>query len=75
MDIADIMIHVHADLSAEQREKIEETVGACEGVVSVHFSPQHAHEMTVAYDPETINAQMILARVRQWDAVATMVGL
>jgi cell division protein FtsX len=75
MDIADIMIHLHPDLSVEQRANIEEEVAACEGVVSVHFSPQHAHEMTVAYDPETIDSQTILAQVRQWDAAATMVGL
>lgn len=75
MDIVDIMIHVHPDLSAEQRAKIENEVGACEGIVSVHFSPQHAHEMTVAYDPEVINSQTILKQVRQWDAAATMAGL
>jgi len=75
MDIADIMIHVHPDLSAEQRAKIEDAIGACEGVISVHFSPQHAHEMTVAYDPEVINSQTILKQVRQWDAAATMAGL
>lgn len=75
MNIADIMIHVHPDLSAEQRAKIEDAVGACKGVVSVHFSPQHAHEMTVAYDPEAINSQTILELVRQWDAAATMAGL
>jgi len=75
MNIADVMIHVHPDLSAEQRKTIEEKVSACNGVVSVHFSPQHAHEMTVAYDPEVINSQTILEQIRQWDTAATMIGL
>lgn len=75
MDIADIMIHVHTDLSAEQRAKIEEAVSACDGVVSVHFSPEHTHELTVAYDPEAINSKTILEQVRQWDKEAMMAGL
>ncbi len=75
MDIADILIHVHPDLLAEQRAKVEEAVAACGGVVSVHFSPGHAHELMVAYDPEAINSTTILKQVRQADAVATMVGL
>ena len=75
MDIVDIMIHVHPDLSAEQRAKVEETVGACDGVVSVHFSPEHTHELTVAYNPEAMNSTTILEQVRQWDKDAMMVGL
>ena len=39
MDIVDIMFHIHPDLSAEQRTRIEETISADEGVMSVHFSP------------------------------------
>lgn len=75
MDIVDIMLHIHPDLSAEQRAEIEEAVSACDGVVSVHFSPQHTHELTVAYDPEAINSKAILEQVKQWDAAATMAGL
>lgn len=75
MDIVDILIHVHADLSPEQRTAIEEAVSACDGVVSVHFSPQHAHELTVAYDPAGIDSRVILEQVRRWDAAATMAGL
>lgn len=75
MNIVDIIIHVHPDLSAEQRVKIEEAVGAYDGVVSAHFSPKHIHVLTVAYDPEAIDSQTILKQVQQWDAAATMVGL
>ena len=75
MNIADIVIHIHPNLSVEQRVKIEEKVGACDGVVSVHFSPKHIHVLTMAYDPEVIDSQTILGQVREWDAAATMVGL
>jgi len=75
MNIADILIHVHPDLSSEQRAKIEQEVGAHEGVVSVHFSTEHTHELTVAYNPEAINSKTILEQVRQWDKEAMMAGL
>lgn len=65
MDIADILIHFHADLSPEQWTAIEEAVSACDGVISVHFSRQHAHELTVAYDPAGIDSQVILEQVHR----------
>ena len=38
MDIADIMFHVPADLSAKGRADIERDIQGCDGVVSAHFS-------------------------------------
>ncbi|NIA02641.1 MAG: hypothetical protein GWO88_00265 [Planctomycetia bacterium] len=75
MDIVDILIHVHPDLLAEQRVELEEALSSSEGVVSVHFSPEHTHELTVAYDPEVINSKTILEQARQWDKDAMMAGL
>lgn len=75
MDIADFVIHVHPELSAERRSKIEDELGACGGVVSVHFGRGHPHELVVAYDPQTINARQILDAVRKYDEAATMIGL
>ena len=75
MNIADILIHVHPALSSEQRATIEDNVGACEGVLSVHFSPKHLHELTVAYNPAAINSATLLEQIRQWDKEAMMVGL
>lgn len=75
MDYADILIHVHPTLSAEQRAKIEEALSGSKGVVSAHFSPGHPHVLTVAYDPEAAQAGQLLQVVREWDQAATMVGL
>jgi hypothetical protein len=75
MNIADILIHVHPELSAQQREKMEAGIGARDGMVSVHFSSGHLHELIVAYDPEAVSSQQILELVRRWDQAATMVGL
>lgn len=75
MDIADILIHVHPDLSVEQRTKIEDSIGTHDGVVSIHFSTEHPHELIAAYDPTTITSDSILHQVRQWDKEAMMAGL
>ncbi len=75
MDIVDILIHVHPELPATPRSKIEDEIGNCAGVVSAHFSPGHPHEFTVAYDPQAITSQRILELVRRWDGAATMAGL
>ena len=75
MDIVDILIHIHPELSAELRTKMEDEVGTQKGVLSVHFSAKHLHELTVAYDPQAITSQHILELVRAWDKAATMVGL
>lgn len=75
MNIADILVHIHPDLSAEDRSRIEETVSANNGVMSVHFSAEQIHEMTVSYDPDAINSQTILEQVREWDKDAMMAGL
>lgn len=75
MNIADVMIHVHPDLSAEQRSKIEEYVSSDNGVMSVHFNAEHVHELTVTYDPDAIKSAAILKQIREWDKDAVMVGL
>ena len=75
MNIADILIHVHPELSDEQRTKIENVVSNQNGVISVHFSPEHHHELVVAYNPESSTSSVILGVVRQWDKDAVMAGL
>jgi hypothetical protein len=75
MDIADVLIHVHPELSAPQRAKIEDELGGRNGVISLHFSPGHPHVLKVAYDPQAITSREILDLVRRWDEAATMVGL
>lgn len=56
MDIADIMFHVPADLSTEDRANIERDIQGCGGVVSAHFSKVDAHMLEVAYDPQVIDS-------------------
>lgn len=71
-DIADIMIHVHPDLLSVQRERLEEEVRVLRGVITVCFGKKVKHELAVIYNPESINSEKILKRVKQWDKDAVI---
>lgn len=76
MDTADVLIHVHPELSADDRVKLEKTVIGCNGVVAASFDHhQHPHALTVVYNPDATHGKAILDVVRQTDPAATMVGL
>jgi len=75
MKIVDVLFHVHPDLSVDERMQIEETISADNGVMSVNFSAQHPHELTVSYDPDAIKSETILEQIREWDENVVMVGL
>jgi orotate phosphoribosyltransferase-like protein len=67
IDIADIVIHVHKNLLSEHLERIEEEVSALEGVISVNFSHQIKHRLTVVFDPMVTTSKRFLNLVKQWD--------
>lgn len=76
MNIADVLVHVHPELSAADRAKVEQVVSACVGVVSANFDQhEHPHALIVQYHPETVKSKQILEVVRQYDPAATLVGL
>ncbi len=75
MDMVDVLIHVHPNLSAMEREKLEQELRALAGVISVHFSPGHPHLLIVAYDPQAISSSTILAHAGTRGVEATKVGL
>ena len=75
MKIVDILFHIHPDLSIDERMQIEDAVGSTNGVMSVHFSEKHPHELSVSYDPDAIKSEAILEQIREWDENAVMAGL
>ncbi|MBI3575738.1 MAG: hypothetical protein HY083_08825 [Gammaproteobacteria bacterium] len=75
MDMVDVLIHVHPNLSTMEREKLEEELRASVGIISVHFSPGHSHLLIVAYDPQVTSSTAILARAGTRGVEATKVGL
>lgn len=75
VSIADFVVHIHPELAEDQRSRIEDTVSSTEGVVSVHFSREHPHALVVAYNPDAISSEAVLAEIRKWDANAVMASL
>lgn len=76
MSTADFLIHVHPELSAGDRAKVEQAVAKSVGVISASFDKHtHPHALMIAYDPDTVRSQQILNVVREFDPAATMIGM
>lgn len=75
MEIADFVIHVKTELPAAEREQLAAEIGAREGVVSAHFSREHAHLLTIAYDPDVTSSAMLLNQVGERGGEVFKVGL
>lgn len=75
MDMADIIIHVHPDLSAEERNKLEEDIRGYTGVISIHFSDEHPHLLKAVYDPDVTSSADILLHIGERGIKATKIGL
>lgn len=75
MDIADILFHVPADLSTEDRANIERDIQGCDDVVSVHFSTQHPHMLEVAYNPQVIDTETLRKHVSERGLEVSKIGL
>jgi hypothetical protein len=75
ISIADIVVHLHPDTTAECKGRIDEGLRAHDGVVSVHFKEEdHPHSMVVAYNPEATSSDELLAEIRKCDKDAVMAG-
>ncbi len=77
MDISlvDITLHIDENLSAEQRETIEESLRALDGVVSVHNSEKTPHLSIVQYNPDVMDSKRILKRVTDQGVHAELIGM
>ena len=75
MDMVDILFHIHPGLSPIEREKLEEDLWKYEGVLSVHFSKDHEHLLTVEYNPRRISSEELLTHVGERGVEASRIGL
>lgn len=73
--LVDVTLHIDEDLNAEQRETINESLRALDGVVSVHNPEKTPHLTIVEYDPDENSSKKILQRVKDQGAHAEIVGL
>lgn len=75
IQLADIVLHIDENLSPEQRETIEESLRALDGVVSVSNRDQTPHLTIVEYNPDAISSADVLERVTNQGAHAEIIGL
>ena len=75
INLADITLHIDEKLNAEQRDTIEESLRALDGVVSVQNSDRAPHLTIVGYDQSVMDSQRILKRVTDQGVHAELVGL
>jgi hypothetical protein len=75
MDMVDILINVHPDLSAGERSQMDDELRNVDGVISVHFSAEHPHLLTLEYNPEKTNSDALLRHVGDRGVEASKIGL
>jgi cell division protein FtsX len=75
IQLADVTLHIDESLSSEQRETIEESIRALDGIVSVHNPDKAPHLTLVEYNPDELKAADILERVTNQGVHAKLIGL
>lgn len=74
MNLCDVLVHIDEELSAEQRNALEEDMRALTGVVAPRFTPGRDHLMLVAFDSDSVTHALLLGRVRTHGYKAQLVG-
>ena len=73
--LVDLVLHIDESLTPEQRQTIEESLRALDGVVSVSNRDQTPHLTIVEYDPDDTSSADILKRIKNQGAHAEIIGL
>ena len=75
MKTMEILVHIHPELSAEDRAKVAQHVAASTGVVSAHFDKhKHPHALIVEYNTDVVqHPKQILDVVRPLDPAASLI--
>lgn len=61
---ADLYVHLHADRLMQAAARVEARLKQTGGVLGVHFGDECRHSLYVAYDPQTISAENLMALIR-----------
>lgn len=75
MDIVDITIHVNEDLASAQKAALENSLRELDGVVSMCCHKQTPHLLLVMYNPQKLDSQAMLGRVKADGYHAQLVGI
>jgi len=74
MNLCDVLVHINEDLSAEQRNALEEDMRELPGVVAPRFNLGQEHLMLVAFDSEKVTHASLLGRVQAHGYRAQLIG-
>lgn len=74
MNLCDVLVHIDEELSAEQRNALEENMRELPGVVAPRFNPGQEHLMLVAFDCENVTHALLLGRVQAQGYTAQLIG-
>lgn len=75
INLVDLTIHIDENLTTEQRETIQESLRALDGIVSVHNADKTPHLTIVSYNPDKLDSQAILKRITDQGAHAELIGM
>lgn len=76
MNTPDVLFYIHPEMSADGRNKVEQELMTCKGVLAANFDHhEHPHMLDVLYDSDMTDSSQLLTMVRKFDPSATMIGL
>jgi hypothetical protein len=73
--LADVTIHIDADVSDKIRGQVEDSLRGLDDVVSVHMPEDKRHLLIVQYNPDKTTSGVLLAAVRELAGRAELIGL
>ena len=73
--LADVTIHIDADVSDKIRAQVEDSLRGLDDVVSVHMPEDKRHLLVVQYNPDKTTSGVLLAAVRELAGRAELIGL
>ena len=75
IQLVDLTLHIDENLDAAQRETVEDSLRAIDGVISIHNAENTPHLTVVQYNPDETDSQAILQRVTNQGAHAQLIGM
>ena len=73
--LADVMIHINADINDKIRSQVEASLRGLGDVVSVSMPEDKPHLVIVEYNPDKTSSGVLLAAVREMAGHAELIGL
>jgi phage replication-related protein YjqB (UPF0714/DUF867 family) len=75
IQLADVTVHIDETLGHEERARIEDSLRALDGVVSVHNPDDKPHLAVVGYNPDKTASAAILSAITAQGVRAELIGL